>query len=176
MAGSLRAEVKGKDVALLGKVLINHLEYASGIDDQRAADLVERLDLIHAAHAYDNLVKDRYRAAYKASITALRNNSKLLVVAEGEDLADLLGRAWLENKPALASVLPHPVLVEGLDIVSGISRDAVNDGRVALEDFSKVGDMLGSKLCKSGKPLDVRVCLAGELSRFGSGRSWLMGC
>ncbi|CRK12468.1 hypothetical protein BN1708_010508 [Verticillium longisporum] len=162
VARALGSEVEGEDVALLGEELVGRLENDAGVDDERAADVVKRLNLVHAAHVDDDLVEDGDRAANEAGVAALGHDGKLVVVAVLEDLADLLRRGRLEQELALAAVLAHPVLVESLEVFRRISRHAVNDTRGTQQVFEEC-DMLLRDLAEPRVALHIRIRVGRQL-------------
>jgi hypothetical protein len=64
----------------------------------------------------------------QSGVTTLRHDGELLLIAVLENLADLLGRLWLENEAGLTLVLSHPIGVEGFEVVFNVLGKTVHDG------------------------------------------------
>ena len=117
MARSLRAQVEREDVVLLSQKSICRLKDDTGISYKDSRNLVERADLVHLLQVDDNLIEDRNRATNKAGVATLRNNSKHVVIAVFQDLAELFLVARLQYKLGVTTEFTHPVTVKRLNII-----------------------------------------------------------
>jgi len=115
LARALGAQVERHRVAALPHVVLQHLEHAARLADQVARILVERDDLVQPPQRDYHLIIDRNRAADQARVASLRHHRDAALVAVGEDLRDLQGRARTQRQLGLALIFAHPVRVVQLE-------------------------------------------------------------